>query len=419
MGQTVAFGADPQARADYGYQAVAALTPMAKALIATAYGKRPDRSYIGGCSNGGRHTMVAAARLGDAYDGYLAGAPGYRLPQSALAQLWGATLWQGIATPGATTVPPGGQGKPIPDLGSAFTPAERRTVGDAVQGRCDALDGVRDGMTLDTKACQAAFDLERDVATCSGPRDGRCLSTDQKRVLSRVQAGHRLANGQPLYASFPWDPSIASPDWSNWKFVNALTRGPLGVGRVFGTPPGAPVDLRTLDVEARRAAMDATTAQFTESVLAQMTPPGHENPTNLQALWARGARMIIYHGSGDPVFSVQDTVHWLERVDTVQGGRSADSIRLFVVPGMPHCRGGASTDQFDLLTPLVRWVEQGIAPNAVLARSRGAGNQGGVNPEVPASWSPGRTRPLCAWPAVARYNGSGPIDDAASFNCHP
>ena len=88
--QTPFFGSEPQARLDYGYQAVEKLTPMAKQLIQTAYGKGPDRSYIGGCSNGGRHAMVAASRLGDQYDGYLVGAPGFRLPYAALTQIWGA-----------------------------------------------------------------------------------------------------------------------------------------------------------------------------------------------------------------------------------------------------------------------------------------------------------------------------------------
>ena len=101
--QTPFFGLETQARRDYGYRAVAELTPMAKGLIAAAYGRGPDRSYIGGCSNGGRHAMVAAARLGDQYDGYLVGAPGYRLPNAALAQLWGVQQWAPLATPGAST----------------------------------------------------------------------------------------------------------------------------------------------------------------------------------------------------------------------------------------------------------------------------------------------------------------------------
>ena len=187
--QTPYFGLEPQARLDYGYQAVAKLTPMAKELIRSAYGKAPDRSYIGGCSNGGRHAMVAASRLGDQYDGYLIGAPGYRLPNAALAQLWGAQRWNTLATPGATVRHPMNPNASIPDLGSALTAQERQTVARAMLQRCDALDGLADGMVQATQACQAAFDVQRDVPVCSGARDGSCLTPAQKNVLAQVHAG--------------------------------------------------------------------------------------------------------------------------------------------------------------------------------------------------------------------------------------
>ena len=145
-----AFGLDPQARLDYGYQAVGALTPMAKQLIAAAYGKAPDRSYFGGCSNGGRHTLIAAARYANDYDGYLAGAPGYRLPLAALANIFGAQRYATVATADPST--PAG-------LETAFTAAERKTVADAVLARCDALDGAADGLVQDTRACQKALQL--------------------------------------------------------------------------------------------------------------------------------------------------------------------------------------------------------------------------------------------------------------------
>src|SRR5574343_2117646 len=157
--QTPFFGLQPQARLDYGYQAVAKLTPMAKDLIRAAYGRAPDRSYIGGCSNGGRHTMVAAARLGDQYDGYLIGAPGYRLPNAALAQLWGVQQWAPLATPGASTRHPMNPSATIPDLGTAFTAQERGAVAQAILNKCDALDGARDGMVQATQACQSAFSI--------------------------------------------------------------------------------------------------------------------------------------------------------------------------------------------------------------------------------------------------------------------
>ena len=224
--QTPFFGLEPQARLDYGYQAVQKLTPMAKQLIAGAYGKGPDRSYIGGCSNGGRHAMVAAARMGDQYDGYLVGAPGYRLPYAALTQIWGAQQWATIATPGATVKNPMNPNGTLPDLASAFTPQERRTVAKAIADKCDALDGVRDGMVQATQACQANFNVQTDVPTCTGERNGACLSTAQKNVIANVFAGAKTSSGQAFYASFPYDTGVAGANWGTWKFIDSLIRWP-------------------------------------------------------------------------------------------------------------------------------------------------------------------------------------------------
>lgn len=416
--QTPYFGLEPQARLDYGYQAVAKLTPMAKALIAGAYGKGPDRSYIGGCSNGGRHAMVAASRLGDQYDGYLIGAPGYRLPNAALAQLWGAQQWAAIATPGTTVRHPLNPNASIPDLGSALTAAERQTVARAVLQRCDALDRLSDGLVQATQACQAAFQPARDLPACKGgqARDGQCLTVPQINALSQVHAGGKARNGQPIYSAFPWDAGIAGSNWATWKFVNSVALDPLSVGTVFTAPPAAPVNFASADIDALLGAVSATTDTYRESGIALMGPPGHEKPDNLLPLRARGAKVVLYHGVSDAIFSAEDTRQWVERLNASQGGRAADFARYFPVPGMNHCSGGPSTDQFDLLTPLVRWVEHGEPPQAVKATARGTGNAGGVNNELPAGWSAQRSRPLCAYPSVARYQG-GDADSAASFSC--
>jgi len=414
--QTPFFGLEPQARLDYGYQAVAKLTPMAKGLIAAAYGKGPDRSYIGGCSNGGRHAMVAAARLGDQYDGYLVGAPGYRLPNAALAQLWGAQQWATVSTPGATIPHPMNPSATLADLGSGFTPKERQLLSSAVLEQCDALDGARDGMVQATQACQARFNLQKDVPTCQGERNGQCLTVAQKQVVSAVFSGAKTATGQPIYVSFPYDAGVSGANWATWKFVNALALDPLAVGAVFSVPPGR-VDPLKEDVSARWPLFSATDDAFRESGLSLMTPPGQDNPVNLGALRARGAKMVLFHGVSDAVFSAEDTRRWIERLDQAQDGKAADFARYFPVPGMNHCSGGPAADQFDLLTPLVQWVEQGVAPQAVPASVRGAGHAGGANAELPKDWSASRTRPLCAYPTVARYAGSGSLEDAASFSC--
>jgi len=400
------FGRDPQARLDYGYQAVGALTPMARRLIAVAYGKEPDRSYFAGCSNGGRHAMVAAARFADQYDGYLAGNPGLNLPKAALAQLYGAQQYATIATSS--------------DLASALTPAERKLLADRVLARCDALDGASDGLVQDTAACQKAFDLQRDVPTCAGARDGSCLSAAQKGVLGRVFEGPSLPSGGKLYASFPYDPGIAGADWASWKFVASITnRDPVAVAYVFQTPPGgddANKDPRTFamnyDVAKNAGTIYATSGSFTESSMAFMTPPA----SDLGPLKRRGAKMMVYHGVADGVFSTDDTVAWYEGLGKAHGGDAADFARLYLVPGMNHCRGGMSTDQFDMLSDLVAWVEQGRAPDRVVAQARGATNAV-PNPELPAAWAADRTRPLCPWPKVARYKGTGDVERADNFEC--
>ena len=415
--QTPYFGLEPQARLDYGYQAVAKLTPMAKALIASAYGKGPDRSYIGGCSNGGRHAMVAASRLGEQYDGYLIGAPGYRLPNAALAQLWGAQRWTPLATPGATVKHPLNPTANIPDLASALTAAERQTVARAVLNRCDALDGLSDGLVQATQACQAVFSVARDVPACSGARDGNCLTPAQKDTLALVHAGGKATNGQPIYSAFPYDAGIAGNNWATWKFVNAVALDPLSVGTVFTAPPAAPVNFASANIDALLSAISATTDTYRESGVSLMGPPGHEQPDNLLPLRARGAKVVLYHGVSDAIFSAEDTRQWVERVNRSQGGTASNFARYFPVPGMNHCSGGPATDQFDLLGPLVKWVEQGVAPQAVPASARGAGNPGGSNTELPADWAANRSRPLCAYPTIAQYTGTGPVESASSFAC--
>lgn len=400
------FGLDPQARLDYGYQAVGSLTPMAKALIVRAYGRGPDTSYIGGCSNGGRHALVAASRYADQYDGFLAGAPGYRLPLAAVANIFGAQQYAKVATDAK-------------DLGSAFTLAERRTVADAVLARCDALDGAADGIVQDWQACNTRFSLERDVPTCTGARDGRCLSAAQKNAIGSTFRGATTREGKPFYAGFPFDTGLVTADFARWEFTAPLQLDSGAVGLIFGAPPQDPKTFNGPrfvlqgEVDALLASVHATSGAFRESAMQFMTPP---DDGNMERVRARGGRILVYHGVSDAIFSIEDTRAWLERVRQRSGAATDGFVRMFAVPGMPHCRGGASTDQFDAITALVRWVEQGQAPASLLASARGAGNPGGVNAELPSTWSATRTRPLCPHPQVVRYVG-GDVEQAASFRC--
>jgi feruloyl esterase len=431
--QNPTFGIDPQARLDYGYQAVGKLTPMAKSVIRQAYGKRPERSYIGGCSNGGRHSMVAAARYPDEYDGYLVGAPGFNLPKAAVASIYGGQQYAPLAVPGATI--PTGPFAGLPDLSGAWTPAERQMVSNRVLARCDALDGAADGLVQNVRACQRAFSLETDVPTCAGPRDGTCLSAAQKQAIGNIFAGPKDSQGRPIYRSFPFDAGHGASGTIFWEFIAPVILDPGAVGFVFKTPPVdpaafvPPVFALTANIDQLAQQIFATNATYTQSGMEFMTPPHPERiDDNLRR--HRG-RMIVYHGVSDPIFSVNDTTAWFRRLKRSghshrgddddrrdeHGDRDGDGVvRLFHVPSMNHCGGGPATDQFDMLSALVKWVEAGNAPQRVIASARGPGNPGGVNLEVPAGWAADRTRPLCAYPRIARYQG-GDTERAESFAC--
>lgn len=416
--QNPLFGLDPQARLDFGYQAVASLTPMAKALIQAAYGKGPDRSYIAGTSNGGRHVMVAAARIAGQYDGYLANSPGFNLPKAAVANLWSAQQFDKVATSKVVN----GQ----PDYESAFPVAERRLVANAILARCDALDGLADGLVQDPDACRGAFDLARDVPTCTGARDGSCLSAAQKVVIGDVFRGARNSSGEDLYSGFPYDPGLVQTGWADWKLRSNLRTGrdPVAVGFVFTSPPMGDPAMATdaaktaafalafnMDTDAPK--IFATGGLYAESSMSFMTPP---NPSQLDTLRNRGAKMIVVQGASDGIFSVDDTRRWYDSVDVNHAGRADRFVRFFRVPGMGHSRGGPATDQYDALSALVEWVEQGRAPDRIVAAARGAGNAGGANPDLPSTWPATRTRPLCPYPLVARY-ATGDSEQASSFNC--
>jgi len=423
-----AFGFDPQARIDYGHGAVGTLTPMAKQLIAAAYGRGPDRSYMVGCSNGGRHSLVAAARYAGEYDGILAGDPGFNLPRAAVAEQWDSQALMAAAQ----------AADPVtrrPAIWSALNMADLGYLNSRILAKCDALDGTKDGMVQDTRACQAAFSLAEDTATCApgAASDGHCLTATQKTALGKIFGGAKTSSGKPLYADWPFTTGFNTPGWTLWK-MGASNGAGNGVGKyglnlalgsastafIFSTPPADPAQVTGLgstlidyvlhyDFDRAESLINATTPVFTQSSMSFMTPP---HPTDLSALKNRGAKLIVFHGTADPVFSYNDTRAWYDKLAAANGGDATNFARLFAVPGMNHCSGGPATDQFELLAPLVDWVEQGKAPDAVIATARTAAQNAGLG-DIPA----GRTRPLCAYPKVATYRGSGSLEDAASFAC--
>lgn len=412
--QNPLFGLDPEARINYGYAAMGKLTPMAKDLIKFTYGKYPDRSYAGGSSNGGRHAMVAATRFADQFDGIVANAPGFHLPRAAAAQLYTAQQLRRVATDEN-------------DLSTALTLAERQVLADSILAKCDALDGIDDGMVQDIDACRTAFNIFKDVPTCqTNQRNGQCLTELQLDVIDKIYTGPINAKGEHLYATQPYDPGLIGNNWASWKFSSSVgsQRDPVAVGIIFQVPPNPLVmdDSRKFafnyNFDTDFAKLFNTDQTYTESAMSFMLPP---NELNLDTILNKGGKMIIVQGASDGVFSVDDTQNWYDKITSTYSEKSiqaSDFVRFFRIPGMNHTSAGIATDQFDALTALVRWVEYGEKPDQIIATARGLGNSSGIiNTEIPQNWSSDRTRPLCFYPLVARYNGQGNSEKAENFSC--
>jgi feruloyl esterase len=299
-------------------------------------------------------------------------------------------------------------------------------IASKIVDKCDALDGATDNWVGNVAACQKTFNVATDIPSCTGARDGTCLTTAQKTVLANVHSGAKNTAGAALYNSFPYDTGISSSAWASWKFANStgVGRDPGATAFIFTSPPktdtanflGLPYAMSfNFDVDAPK--IYATSGVYTESAMSFMTP---QDPSNLSKMLNRGAKLMVYHGTSDPVFSFNDTVSWWDNLKNMYGANTDRFVKLYPVPAMSHCSGGPTTDQFDMIDPLVNWVEKGVTPTSVVAKARGAGTStiaALINAEVPTSWAADRTRPLCPDPTVANYNGSGDVNKAENFSC--
>lgn len=397
-----AYGQDPQARIDYGYNALGTLTPLAKQVVSKFYGTAPVRAYYAGCSKGGHSGMMAASRFGDQFDGIIAGDPGIDLPKASIAQIWDVQQYAAVD----------------PGIANAFSLADLDLVSSEILARCDALDGASDGMVLDVAACQANFSFATDVPQCAGgvTPDGTCLSAAQKTALAHVFGGPKNSSGASLYADWPWDPGLKGGNWTFWKTFLNPNLGPIAMGNVWATPPVptiAPFSAaaasygQNFQMDLATAAITNRTATFPQSAMDFMGMPA---PTNLAQLKAKG-KLLVYHGTADPVFSSNHTRNWYESLRGADAN-AADYARVFLVPGMNHCGGGPATDSFDAFSALVDWVEKGTAPDNITATVAPG------NTERPAGWSATRSRPLCAYPKrAALKSGATDLESASSFAC--
>lgn len=382
------FGLDPQAREEHAWRAHWRTATTARQLFERFYGRAPQRSYFIGCSGGGRQGMMFTQRFPDLFDGVVAQAPAMRVSQGAtIAAAWTVQKLLAAATPDANG---------YRHLATALGDAQLQRVAQDVLDRCDAADGLVDGIVADTALCR--IDPRRLVCPAGG--EG-CLSPAQAQALAEVMAGPVNRDGGRLYFGWPWDPGIAAPGWRAWTLGTA-TRGEPNARHVtlmsgalgfeFATPPDPTLTVLNFDFERDPQRLEAFHRIY-----------GSADDVLLKGFRERGGKLLLVHGMADPIFSAFETVDYQQRVNAAHGAAAASRfVRSFLVPGMNHCAGGPATDAFDGLAAIVDWVEQGRAPERLPARG--------------TALLPGIARPLCPYPKIARYVG-GDTASADSFAC--
>ena len=359
------FLAQPAKLVDFAHRAVHEMTVAAKAIVAAFYGSGPKLSYWQGCSTGGRQGLMEAQRYPMDYDGIIASAPAN--PVTRLS-VWAAYVEHAALKDPSRTIP-----------ASKFP-----MIHEAVLAACDALDGLRDGLIADPHLCK--FDFAS--VTCRGEDNASCLTVAQvatARTLTspavHPKSGETIFPGLALGTELGWGMWVEGPAPRSLStdFVKyAVFKNPDWDWRTF--------DLETAVVQADRI-------------------DGIDASADLGKFMQRGGKLLLHHGWADQNFSAQSTIDYYRKVvDTIGPAQTADRLRLFLVPGMGHCGGGEGPNTFEMVSALERWVENNQAPALVVASHS---TDGKVD----------RTRPLCPYPQVAKYNGTGSLDDAANFKC--
>jgi feruloyl esterase len=354
---------------DFAYRAVHEMTVQAKAIVNAYYGTAPRLAYWNGCSTGGRQGLKEAQRYPTDYNGIIAGAPG-----NNWTHLTTQSLWVAHAT--------------LKDSASYIPHEKYAVIHKAVLDACDGLDGVKDGVIGDPMRCH--FDPK--VLQCSGDDTSTCLTVPQVEAARKIYGPAK--NPRTGAEIFPGLEPGSEMGWSG------LAGGPA--------PFSAPTDYFKY-VVFKNPTWDYKTLDFDQDVaLADKSDNGAINAIdpNLKAFFGHGGKILLYHGWIDQLVPPRNSINYYASVANALGGANkiADSMRLFMVPGMNHCAGGDGTDNFDGLAALEQWVEQKKAPEHVLASHL---TNGVVD----------RTRPLCPYPQVAEYQGTGSTDEAANFIC--
>lgn len=365
----------PDLQKDFSYRSTDGMTIEGKRIAAAFYGRAPQYSYFQGCSTGGYQAWEQIHRLPDAYDGVIAGAAANDRPNLHMTRIWDE--WRNLRAPEAT----------IPK-------AKLAVVQRAATAACDAADGVKDGIIDDPRRC--GFDPASLI--CKGGDGPDCLTARQAETMKAIYDGARNPRtGAQVYPGFergseagidlhweakpgPGGAVIVKDNLINWS-AQYQKAHPDGVGFDFDR------DVARADADLNR--------------MMNYTDP------KLTAFQRAGGKVLIYHGWADSLVPARGTPNYYERIAKANGGyeKTQGFARLFMVPGMGHCRGGVGPDQFDMLTALEQWVEHGQAPTMILAKRPA---RGGL---------PALSRPLCPYPAAARYSGRGDANDAANFVC--
>jgi feruloyl esterase len=355
----------PERLVDYGYRAIHEMTVAAKSIISAFYGNGPQYSYWNGCSTGGRQGLMEAQRYPGDYDGIIAGAPVNARVHQMIWELWVA---QAVHKDAASYIPP----------------AKYRLLNDAALAKCDATDGARDGLITAPDRCR----LDPSTLQCKAGDEASCLTLPQVRAAKQIYSPAK--NPRTGREIFPALQPGSELGWAALAGPDPVREAVEFFQYVVANDPKW--DFRTLDFDR-----DVARAEKVASEVIDATNP------NLSPFFARGGKVLMYHGWNDQLVAPLNSVNYYQAV-VKASKNAADSIRLFMMPGVTHCRGGVGPDSFDRMGVIERWVEKGEAPRQIVAEHL---TNGAVD----------RRRPLCSYPQVASYKGSGSLDDAANFTC--
>jgi feruloyl esterase len=366
------WGESADARRDYGRRGTHVAALASKAIVERFYGLKPAYSYFRGCSTGGREGLMEAQHYPADFDGIISGDPAFAGRLGAIVNTWDAQ--QLLKT----------------DNTPVMSDATLGVLHKAVIAACDGLDGVKDGIIMDPRVCK--FDVG-SVQCKDGLEGADCLSALQVAAARKVYDGPRNSKGQRL---FPGGETFGSE--GAWKGDDRQTLAD-GAQRFMNFTPNPPASFSYRDFNFD------TDIDKIKGALAAYDPVAPGEAPDLTAFEAKGGKLILYHGWADQGVSPRNTLDYYAQVQTRQGGldKTRGWFRLFMVPGMFHCRGGDAPNSFDFMPSIMAWVEKGQAPDGVVATQKD--KTGGVQ----------RQRPLYAYPRYAAYDGKGDVNAAASW----